>query len=255
MFQRLMNVFRGIFGRFVSGLEQSNPAALLENEKENLRKQIANFNEGLVHHAALCERLISQVKKLQQEEIQLEARVKTHLRGANRKAAADAALRLQTVSRELVENQQQAEDAEKTFRDLVKARDTAVEQARTKIESLKRGIDEMRIHESMAELNEMAAGLVTSIGGTGDTLNRLEEMVEEQRARAKGKSRVARDALEMGDVDAQIAEQEALAEAALADFAAREGIALSASESPPSPPAEPESSRTMGPGTPTAESE
>jgi len=29
MFQRLANLFRGVFGRFVSGLERSNPEAML----------------------------------------------------------------------------------------------------------------------------------------------------------------------------------------------------------------------------------
>ena len=54
MFRRLANVFRGFLGLFVSGLERRNPEALLEVEKENLRKQIANYNEGLAAHAGLC---------------------------------------------------------------------------------------------------------------------------------------------------------------------------------------------------------
>ncbi|MEY3898623.1 MAG: hypothetical protein RLZZ214_4145, partial [Verrucomicrobiota bacterium] len=44
MFRRLSNIFRGFLGLFVSGLEKRNPEALLELEKENLRKQIAQFN-------------------------------------------------------------------------------------------------------------------------------------------------------------------------------------------------------------------
>ena len=38
--------------------------ALLENESENLRKQLASYNQGLISHAALCERLMAQVRKL-----------------------------------------------------------------------------------------------------------------------------------------------------------------------------------------------
>jgi phage shock protein A len=245
MFQRLANLFRGFFGRFVSGLERANPEALLENEKENLRQQIKNFNDGLVHHAALCERLMRQVRKLEEEEGMLSEKTRSLLRSGDRKRAADAALRLQTVSRELVENRAQAEEAEKTFRDLVKARDAAVEGAKRKIEELRRGIDDMRIQESMAELNKMAAGLVTGLGDTGDTLARLESMIEDQRSRAAGLSRVAREALDMSEVEDQIAEQDASAEAALADFAAREGIELEGM--PPTPAAEEASPRSMGP--------
>ena len=245
MFQRLANLFRGVFGRFVSGLERSNPEALLENEKENLRQQIKNFNDGLVHHAALCERLIRQVRKLEKEEGMLSEKTRSMLRAGNRTAAANAALRLQTVSRELTENRLQAEEAEKTFRDLVKARDSAIEGAKRKIEELRRGIDDLRIQESMAELNKMAAGLVTGLGDTGDTLARLDHMIEDQRSRAAGLSRVAREALDMSEVEDRIAEQDASAEAALADFAAREGIELDGM--PPSHADEEASSRSMGP--------
>ena len=63
MFKRLANLIKGFFSLFIGGLEKKNPEALLENEKENLRKQIAEFNQGLVTHAGLVERLISQVKK------------------------------------------------------------------------------------------------------------------------------------------------------------------------------------------------
>lgn len=244
MFQRLANLLRGIFGRFVSGLEQGNPEALLENEKENLRTQIRSFNDGLVHHAAMCERLMAQVRKLAAEEKGLEARTKSELRAGDRKAAAQSALRLQTVSRELEENRKQADEAEQTFRELVKARDASVQAAKAKIETLRRGIDDMKIQESLAELNKMAAGLVTSLGDTGDTLARLEHMVEDQRAKAVGMSRVARDALDATDLTEQVAEHEASAEAALADFAAREGISL---EGMPGPESE-DASRSMGPG-------
>src|SRR6201993_2123924 len=58
MFKRLANLIRGFFGLFVSGLERQNPEALLEVETENLRMQIAQYNQGLASHAGLCERLM-----------------------------------------------------------------------------------------------------------------------------------------------------------------------------------------------------
>jgi hypothetical protein len=68
--------------------------------------------------------------------------------------------------------------------------------------------------------------MIGSIGGSGDTLNRLHEMVEEERTKAAGRARVARDSLDMSQVNIQEAEQQALADQALADFAAAEGLAL-----------------------------
>src|SRR5512142_1436630 len=112
MLRRLRNLFRGFFGLFVSGVERRNPEALLEVEKENLRKQIANYNTGLASHAGLCERLMTQVKKLETEERELRAKTSANLRAGNREAAGQLALRLQTVSAQLVENRTQVEQAE-----------------------------------------------------------------------------------------------------------------------------------------------
>ncbi|MCP5149107.1 MAG: PspA/IM30 family protein [Ectothiorhodospiraceae bacterium] len=241
MYQRLYNIFRGFLALFVKDLERRNPEALLELEQESLREQVASFNQGLATHAGLCERLMGQVRKLETEEREVRARTTAHLRAGNRSVAAQHALRLQTVERELAENRRQLEQAERTYQDLVKARDVAVRQARAKIESLKGAINDMRMNQAMAEMHEMAAGMVTEIGGSGDTLNRLHEMVEEERTRAAGRARMARDSMDMDDVELKQAEMDALADQALADFAAREGISIG-SETPAPAPAE----RAMG---------
>jgi|SRR5262249_25816068 len=226
MFRRLTNLIRGFFGLFISGLERQNPEALLEVETENLRKQVAQYNQGLASHAGLCERLMSQVRKLESDQRDLRAKTAANLRAGNRSAAAQYALRLQTIERELQENRTQLEQAEATYKELVRARDVAVNSARMKIESLKASISDLKIKRAMAELTEIASGMVTSIGGSGDTIDRLQTMVEEERTKAAGRVRVARDTLDTSGVQLKEAEQNALAEQALADFAAKEGIAL-----------------------------
>src|SRR5215470_13244191 len=247
MWQRLTNLIRGFFGLFISGLERQNPEALLEVETENLRKQIAQYNQGLASHAGLCERLMSQVKKLETEERDLRAKTSANLRAGNRGAAGQYALRLQTVSRELEENRQQLEQAETTYKDLLKARDVAVGSARAKIEALKSSISDLKMKKAMAELTEMASGMISSIGGSGDTLDRLSTMVEEERSKAAGRARVARDSMDMSGVQLKESEQNALADQALADFAAKEGIALESSGS--NSPASDAPVKTMGPPT------
>jgi phage shock protein A len=226
MFKRISNLIRGFFGRLISGVEKQNPEALLEVEKENLRKQIANYNQGLAAHAGLCERLMSQVRKLEEEEKQFRARTTAHLRAGNKAAAGQYAVRLQGVTAQLQENRTQLEQAETTYQELIKARDVSIKAAQVKIEQLKHGLDDLKVKRATAELAEMASGMITTIGGSGDTLNRLHEMVEEERQKAAGRARVAKDSLSTADIALQEGEQEALAEQALADFAAREGIAL-----------------------------
>jgi len=246
MFERLANLIRGFFGLFISGLERQNPEALLEVESENLRKQIAQYNQGLASHAGLCERLMSQVKKLENDERDLRAKASANLRAGNRSAAGQYALRLQTVTRELDENRKQLEQAETTYKDLLKARDVAVASARAKIESLKSSISDLKMKKAMAELTEMASGMISNIGGSGDTLDRLQTMVEEERTKAAGRARVARDSMDMSGIQLKESEQNALADQALADFAAKEGIALD-----PAPGATTSESpvKTMGPQT------
>ena len=240
MFSRLGNLIKGFFSLFISGIEKRNPEALLELEQENLRKQVANFNQGLATHAGLCERIMGQVRKLEAEQKDLRAKTTAHLRAGNKSAAGQYAVRLQSVEAQLEENRKQLEAAEGTYKNLVKARDVAVQTARAKIESLKGAINDMKMNQAMAEIHEMASGMITSIGGSGDTLNRLHEMVEEERTKAAGRARVAKDSVDMTDVNVQEAEMNALADQALADFAAREGISIEGS-TPPAP-----ATRTMG---------
>jgi len=226
MFKRIGNLIRGFFGLFISGLEKQNPEALLEVEKENLRKQISEYNKGLARHAGLCERLVSQVEKESKEIRELTAKAAAHLKAGNRKLAGEYALRLQTLRQEHTDNVDQLETAEKTYEELKTARDVAVTAARDKIESLKRDIDETKIAKATAELNEMAAGMINEIGGSGVTLNRLEEIVREEREEAKGRARVAKDSIDTTELTAMEAERTALEELALAEFAAESGIVI-----------------------------
>ncbi|MFT5905636.1 MAG: phage shock protein A [Cryomorphaceae bacterium] len=254
MFKRIGNLIKGFFGLFVGGLEKRNPKALLEVEKENLRKQISRFNQGLASHAGLVEQLISRVKKLDKEENDLRAKTAANLKSGNRQLAGQYALQLKKVDAEHDEVKVQLENSETQYKELIKARDISVKEARVKIEEISRGIDDAQVQKAAAELNEMASGMITSIGGSGDTLTRLEEIVEEERTKAAGRSRVARDSMDISEINMKESEQEALQDMALAEFAAEQGIAIDSEDSVATPAAEPEkdeetpSSGSMGPG-------
>jgi phage shock protein A len=245
LLRRISNLIRGFLSLFISGVEKHSPEALLEIEKENLRKQIARYNDGLASHAGLCEGLMTRIGKLEAEDRDLRARATANLKAGNREAAGQYALRLQAIARELEESRRQLEQAEQTYRNLLQARDVAVAAARAKIEALKQSISDLKIKRALAELSEMASGMVTSMGSASDTLDRLHTMVEDERQKAAGRVRVARDTLSMADVHLKEAEQRALAEQALADFAAREGIALPAAAPTATTPAAP--AKSMGP--------
>jgi len=92
MIKRISNLIKGFFSIFIGGLEKKNPEALLEVEKENLRKQISEFNKGLANHAALVERLVSRAKKLDKDEEELKAKTTALLKANQREAASKSAL-------------------------------------------------------------------------------------------------------------------------------------------------------------------
>lgn len=247
MFKRLGNLVRGFFGLFIGGLEKKNPEALLEVEKENLRKQISKFNKGLATHAGLCERLVAQVRKEEKLEKDLRAKTAANLKAGNKKLAGQYALRLQTVRAELEENRLQAKEAESTYKELLNARDVSVKEARTKIEEISRGINDVKVKKAMADLNEMASGMINEIGGSGDTLNRLEEIIDEERTEAAGRARVAKDSLDTSNITAMAEEQDALEDMALADFAAAEGLAVESEGGSSDDGGAEETTKSMGP--------
>lgn len=248
MWRRIVNLFRGFLGLFISGLERQNPRALIEAEKENLRAQIARFNDNLATHAGFVERLLRQIKNLETMERDLAAKAAANLKVGNRNAAGQYALQLKTVKEQLEENRTQLVAAEQTFKKLVQARDVSVRDAQAKIDQLKRMISETEMLEAQAELQEMANGMISSIGGSGDTLNRVEEYLTERRDKAAGRARVAATTIDSSKVELLEAEQQALADAALTEFAAAYGLEMPPAEkaaegaSAPTPPA-----KDMGP--------
>ena len=232
MWQRIANLFKGFLSLFVSGIERSNPRALIEAEKENLRKQIARFNDSLATHAGFCERLMRQIKNLEAQERDLTAKAAANLKVGNRNAAGQYALQLKTVKEQLDENRTQLQAAEDTYKKLVASRDVAVREAHDKIEKLKRMLTETEMMEAQAELQEMANGMISSIGGTGDTMNRLEEYLSERRDKAAGKARVAASTIDSSKVELMEAEQQALADQALTEFASAYGLEMPGGEKP-----------------------
>lgn len=247
MFSRLMNLIRGFFGLFIKGLESSNPAALIEAEKENLRKQISRFNESLANHAAFVERLARQVKNLSTKEKELTAKIAANLKAGNRAAAGQLALQLQTTKAQLTENNEQLKMSDKTFRDLEKSRDVSVREAQAKIEKLQNMLSETEMLRAQAELQSMAGEMISSIGSSGDTLKHAEEILVEQRDKEAGRVRVTKGGIDTSGIQLKENEQNALGDQALAEFEAAYGLSSTPAETSQTIAPPPISEKEMGP--------
>jgi len=218
---RVSTLCRALLHYVVAGIEVQNPEALLELERENLRRLMGQYNLGLASQAGLAERLMSQTRALENEQTALQTRIAANIRQGNRGEAGKAALRLKEVRGDFAACREQLAQTEKTYESLRQARELAVGAAKAKIESVRRAIGELRTQRAVAELSSLAAGLTTGSAAGGETLERLREMVDEQRSHAVGRARVARDALGLDDLQARESEQAASAEQALADFLAQ----------------------------------
>jgi len=242
MFWRLKNLIVGFMSLFIRGLEVSNPEALLEAERERLRQGIGLYNTNLARQAGFIERLKAQSATLRKQSKDLTAATTANLKAGNRDLAGQLALDLQRVNSQLEENARQEKEAEEMYQGYLQQRDIVIREAREKIQSLGRQISQVQMKEAQAELSRIATSTPMSIGDSGDTLKRVEEGLQERYEKAAGTVRVAKDSILAPDLKMKDAERKALAEQALAEFAATMGI-----------PAEPAGERqapvekTMGP--------
>jgi phage shock protein A len=219
--RRVTRLWRAVVGSGLTELEANNALAVLDYERETLRTQVAKYNQGLAGHAGLCHRMKAEIAGFQREREELEPRIQARLSAGDRAAASRHALRLEAIEDQLGRYKKELDEAEATYRELVRAREQAIVAARTRIDQLKRSIDECKLAEALAELTELASGLEGSLGHSDGTLDRVKERLDERRHFAAGRVRVARESIDTEELRAREAEQAALAAQALERFEAR----------------------------------
>jgi phage shock protein A len=215
---RLFNLLRGHASHLVSFFERHRPEALLETEREKLRKHIARFNTGLVAHAAVSERLITAVKRGETKANELTRRITALVNAGEREPAARLALELKDAKARLAEERDQLAQSEATYRQLVEARDRAVAEARRKIETVRRDIGDLKVKRAIADLEGMAQAMINTVAGPGDSLDRLHELVTEEREKASARVRVVSGPLDAEEQRLSERERAIMANEALDEF-------------------------------------
>ncbi len=223
MFNRLMQVIRGFFGMFVSGLENDNPQALIEAEKENLRSDLAKFNENLANQAGFVEKLKRIVKNDTLKERELSAKIKANVAAGNQKVAGQLALQYKELKARMVENEAQLADAEANYQKLEHTRDITVKNAEARLNKLQNKISQVQMAEAHAGMIEMSNKMNSGVGLNSGNLGRIEQIVDDRLDKARGRARVAgttNPLLEDNSVVMKEAEMDALGSDALAEFMA-----------------------------------
>lgn len=226
LFKRIANIFKGKASQGVTYLENSNLEALIEVEKQNIRKAEGDYNKSLIAHAGLVESLRSNKERLAKEEKELTVKIKANMSAGNMNLAQEYALKHATIKTDLQTAITDLNIAVKKEDDLTKARNFAIAKAKKNISDIERNLSEMKRQENIATLHQAASGMITDIGGTGDNINRIAETVEKRKNEAIGAARVAQNSLDMSEVNISEQEHKALAANALAQFAAENGIEI-----------------------------
>jgi len=219
--RRITNLWCAVVGQSVGELEAKHAEALLDLERDELQKKLAQYNRGLAGHAGLCERLRVEEVRLEREQRSLEPKLQARLSAGDRAGAGRHAMRLSQLSAERKTCQEQLAESERMYRELTRSREVALRAARDKLDQLRSSISALRAQEALADLSELAAGMHGSIGLSDTDVERLRQRVDDKRHLAAGRVRVARDTLDTSAVEADEVEQSALAEVALREYEAR----------------------------------
>jgi len=224
VFARIKKLIKGFFGHFLSKVENANPQVLLEAEVESLREAVATYNKNLAKQAALVEKVKARGEKLKAQIERATGRATAFFKAQKHQEAGRLALQIKSLKAELSDIEQQITQSDDLYRNLTRQRDVYVREAQKRIETIKHKMNKAELAEAQAQLAEIATATAFDLAGSGDTLSRIEESLDDRVAQAAGKVRVAADQAADGAWMMKAEEEEALEAQALAEFASAMGL-------------------------------
>ena len=115
MFGRIGRLLRGFFGLFISGLEESNPEALMEAARQEFRTKMTQYNLALAKMAGVAERLKVQVNAKALKAQDLERRILANHRAGNLELAGSLARELQELKADLGVDTQELKESDEAY--------------------------------------------------------------------------------------------------------------------------------------------
>lgn len=224
MFARLGKLIKGFFSMFISNLETANPKALLEAEIASFQEAVGTYNKSLAQQAALVEKMRNQNAKQKVEFERLKAKIQALVKAGQNDEAARLALQAKTLSQSMADNEAQFTQTDEMYKNMTKQRDVYIRDAQRRIDTIKQKLSQAEISESQAKLAEIATATSFNMAGTGASLERLEEKLDDRVAQAQGKARVASDSIAGGSWNVKAEEEKAMEQAALSEFMGMMGL-------------------------------
>ena len=224
MFARIGRLFRGFLGLFISGLEESNPEALMEAARQEFRDRMAQYNLALARMGGVAERLKSQVNVKMTRAQDLERRILANHRAGNMELAGALARELQELKGDLADDSQELKDSEEAYQANLRQAKLAQREFEDKVRRLEKQLSQVKIKEAQAEAAAALSSVAFKVGDLGDTMKRVDEILQKRYEVSAGKARLAKDMVDMDAIQEKENERKALEQVALAEFLASQGI-------------------------------
>ena len=224
-FARIGRLFRGFFGLFVGGIESRNPEALMEAARQEFRNKMAQYNQALARMAGIAESLKSQVRVKANRAQDLERRILANHRAGNMELAGSLARELQELKADLQTDTNELKETEDAYQANLRQAKVAQQEFEDKVRRLERQLSQVKVKEAQAEAAGALSNVAFKVGDLGDTMKTVEEVLDKRYQESAGKARVAKDMVNMAEVEEKEAERKALEQGALAEFLASQGIA------------------------------
>jgi phage shock protein A len=230
---RLSRLVRGFFGLFISGLEESNPEALMEAARQEFRDKMAQYNLALAQMAGVAERLKTQIKSKTVRAQELERRILANHQAGNLELAGTLARELQELKADLTTDTAELQETENAYQGNLRQAKLVQKEFEEKVNRLQKQLSQVKIKEAQAEAAAALSSVAFKVGDLGDSMKTVEEVLNKRYERSAGKARVAADLVNMDKIQEKEAERKALEQSALAEFLASQGIQSPASAESP----------------------
>jgi phage shock protein A len=224
MFARMGRLVRGFLSLFISGLEEANPEALMEAARQEFRDRMAQYNLALARMGGVAERLKSQVTLKANRAQELERRILANHRAGNMELAGALARELQELKADLETDSIELKDSEEAYQANLRQAKLAQREFEDKVRRLEKQLSQVKIKEAQAEAAAALSSVAFKVGDLGDTMKRVDEILQKRYEVSAGKARLAKDMVDIDAIQEKEGERKALEQVALAEFLASQGI-------------------------------
>ena len=224
MLARIGRLVRGFLGLFISGIEEANPEALMEAARHEFRTKMTQYNLALAKMAGVAERLKNQVKSKAVRAQDLERRILANHRAGNLELAGALARELQELKVDLGVDSTELKETEEAYEANLRQAKLAQREFEEKVRKVEKQLSQVKIKEAQAEAASALSNVAFKVGDLGDTMKTVDEILQKRYEVSAGKARLARDMVDIDQINEKENERKALEQVALAEFLASQGI-------------------------------